>query len=67
MPSAVRWRAGPDAPWQEAATRPGLPGIHCAVLATQALPSGGRVELTWQRNDSDERSGVYEVVARAPG
>ena len=30
-------------------------------------PSGGRVELTWQRSDSDERSGVYEIVAREPG
>jgi glucoamylase len=63
-PSVVRWRAGADAPWREAATRPGLPGVHSAVLPSGELSSGSRVELTWQRTDSDERSARFEVVAR---
>jgi glucoamylase len=63
-PSVVRWRAGPNAAWREAATQPGLPGVHSAVLPTGPLASRSRLELTWRRADSGEPGPTYEVVAR---
>jgi glucoamylase len=63
----LRWRTAPDAAWHTVATRPGLPGMHTAVLPTRTLARGSRVELAWRRGDSGEPGPTHEIVAKDAG
>jgi glucoamylase len=61
----LKWRINDDPAWQEQATKPGLPGIHSAVLATEHLSPGDRVTCSWQTTGSPDVSGSCELVAAA--
>ncbi|HVY63223.1 MAG TPA: glycoside hydrolase family 15 protein, partial [Gammaproteobacteria bacterium] len=65
--AVVRWRAAPGGEWQEVPTRPGLPGVHSAVLPTGALANAGPVEFTWQCGSDAAPGPACRLVARGAG
>jgi glucoamylase len=62
--SVVSWRLDRSGEWRAVPTRPGLPGVHCAVLPTRSLTNGRRVEFRWQREAGDTSGPTHEVVVR---
>jgi glucoamylase len=59
----VRWRASADGEWNETKARPGLPGVFSAVLPARLLPSGARIEFTFERPGSGGGVARNEVFA----
>lgn len=59
----LRWREQPAASWQPVTSSECLPGVHTALLPTERLPAGARIEVLLVRPDDTTDSGRYEIRA----